>query len=268
MTKKKGPPIPVITTHSLRGLVMHMYIHSGYKDGGYDKMSREMRDLYLFVTDRKKTCDECGQTVVYSDDERTQKNPTTSPFPPDAFSETLLENRHPRVVKGVENKHLPPTGVYGSTANPSIGEYQDFINLAEIATALKIEEADNTPCSAAELRTQGDLLREAESSRRYWIDQWCDADAHSRWWESESRRWEERYYHDSVQTCSHKSEHVSTERIQYREGERYHAILNRCCTCRATWLSPIFITGTTIPYTRWRMFRFALRHPVRVWRGL
>lgn len=60
---------PVVTLEALRDLVNHMHIHAGYRDCGYDKMSREQRDLYLYVTNRKKVCEECGQEVAYADDE-------------------------------------------------------------------------------------------------------------------------------------------------------------------------------------------------------
>lgn len=67
MATKRKPPS--VTVEKLRELVMHMYIHSGYRDNGYDKMSREQRDLYLFVTDRQKTCEECGHAIQYAKDE-------------------------------------------------------------------------------------------------------------------------------------------------------------------------------------------------------
>ena len=63
---------PKPTVANLRDLAMHMYIHAGYRDNGYDKMTREMRDLYLYVTGRDKVCDECGQTIPYADDEKVK----------------------------------------------------------------------------------------------------------------------------------------------------------------------------------------------------
>lgn len=60
-----------IFVSALQGLVMHMYVHSGYRDNGYDKMSREQRDLYLRVTGRKRTCGECGQAVLWAGDEKS-----------------------------------------------------------------------------------------------------------------------------------------------------------------------------------------------------
>ena len=66
--KPMAKPKPTVT--NLRDLVKHMYIYAGYRDNGYDKMSREQRDLYLFVTGREKTCDECGQTITYAEDEK------------------------------------------------------------------------------------------------------------------------------------------------------------------------------------------------------
>lgn len=67
MAKKLTAPVP--TVENLRDLVNHMYIHSGYRDNGYDKMDVEQRDLYLFISGRTKTCDECGRKVYYAEDE-------------------------------------------------------------------------------------------------------------------------------------------------------------------------------------------------------
>lgn len=67
MAKRITEPVP--TVDNLKDLVMHMYLHSGYRDNGYDKMSREERDLYLFVTNREKKCDECGHVITYAKDE-------------------------------------------------------------------------------------------------------------------------------------------------------------------------------------------------------
>ena len=43
------PKPPKVTKSNLRDLIMHMYIHARYRDCGYDKMTREQRDLYLYV---------------------------------------------------------------------------------------------------------------------------------------------------------------------------------------------------------------------------
>lgn len=71
--KKSSPKTPQVTVATLRDLVMHMYIHSGYRDNGYDKMTREQRDLYLYVTGREKVCENCGQAVPYAEDEKVAK---------------------------------------------------------------------------------------------------------------------------------------------------------------------------------------------------
>lgn len=66
-------PKPNDSPEKLKDLIMHMWIHSGYRDNGYDKMTREQRDLYNFVTGREATCENCGQRIYYAEDEKRKR---------------------------------------------------------------------------------------------------------------------------------------------------------------------------------------------------